>query len=215
MKCTEKLSIDKRKKEFEKSWSSYEARFAILQGSVIKANKRSYFINSIRVFSRNGKLCNLPVCKKAFLNTLGISQSRIDVAFSKFRKQSSISDKRGVDSGGKNAINSQPLLQIKQFIESLPKYCSHYCRNTTSAIFFAPNLNLIIIYNLYKEKYKNYVSFSRLKNHTKIRLSCDLYKDNKIVVTGEQLVSVEKEHKNSFRSCLHIEGSNEKRLGGC
>lgn len=221
------MSIDTRKKEFDKFWSSgsYEARCAILQGSVVEAKKkRSYSINSKRAFSRKYKLCNTPVCKKAFLITLGISQSRIDVALNKLREQASISDKRGVKSGGKNAIDSEQLLQIKQFIDSLPKYSSHYCRDSTSAIFLAPNLNLTI-YDLYKEKYENHVSFSRFrlsfykefnlrfkKPQKDTCVRCDLYKANKTVATGEQLASLEKEHKDHLDHAYKLREQMKKDL---
>ncbi|KAL4718994.1 hypothetical protein ACJJTC_012421 [Scirpophaga incertulas] len=156
LKCTEKLSVDQRKKEFEKFWSSgsYEA------------------------------------------------------TLNKFREQAPIDDKRGVKSGGRIAIDKEQLLQIKQFIESLPKYSSHYCRDNTSATFLAPNLNLSIIYDLYKEKYENHVSFFRFrlsfykdfnlrfkKPQKDTCLRCDLYKANKTIAIGEQLSSLETEHK--------------------
>ncbi|KAJ0177334.1 hypothetical protein K1T71_007343 [Dendrolimus kikuchii] len=216
LKCTEKISIDQRKKEFEKFWSSgsYEARCAILQGSVIEVKKnRSYSIHSKRAF----------ICKKAFLITLGISQSRIDVALNKFREQAPIDDKRGVKSGGRNAIDEEQLLQIKQFIESLPKYSSHYCR--ASATFLAPNLNLSIIYDLYKEKYEKYVSFSRFrlsfykdfnlrfkKPQKDTCLRCDLYKANKTIATGEQLSSLETEHKAHLDHAYKLRDQMKKDL---
>lgn len=158
LKCTEKIGIEQRKKEFDKFWNSgsYEARCALLQGSITETKtRRSYVRNSKRTFTRKYKLCDTSVCKKAFLITLGISQSRIDVALNKYREQAFITDKRGVKSGGKNAISEEQLKQIKDFIQSLPKYSSHYCKDSTSAIFLAPNLNLTIIYDLYKEKYEN------------------------------------------------------------
>ncbi|KAL4713786.1 hypothetical protein ACJJTC_012303 [Scirpophaga incertulas] len=202
LKCTEKISIEQRTNEFEKFWNSgsYEARCAILQGSVTEVNKkRSYSNNSKRTFSRKYKLCNTGVCKKAFLITLGISQSRIDVALNKHREQAAINDKRGINSGGKNAISDEQLRQIRQFIEILPKYSSHYCRDSTSAIFLAPNLNLTTIYDLYKEKTPNPVSFSRFrlsfykdfnlrfkKPQKDTCLRCDLYKANKTSATEKQ-----------------------------
>lgn len=208
MKCTDKISIDQRKREFDKFWSSgsYEARCAMLQGSITETKtKKSYVRNSKRIFTRKYKLCNTSVCKEAFLITLGISQSRIDVALNKYREQASITDKRVVKSGGKNAISDEQLQQIKHFIQSLPKYTSHYCEDSTSAIFLAPNLNLTIIYDLYKEKQENPVSFSRFKlcfyKDFNLRfkkpqkdtcLRCDLYKANKSVATGEQNIIIRK-----------------------
>ncbi|CAH2098877.1 unnamed protein product [Euphydryas editha] len=228
LKCTEKLTIDQRKKEFDKFWNSgsYEARCAILPGSITETKKkRSYAVNSKRVFTRRYKLCNTSVCKKAFLITLGISQSRIDVALNKLREQASISDKRGVKSGGRNAITDEKLQQIKKFIESLPKYSSHYCKDSTSAIFLAPNLNLTIIYDLYKEKYENPVSFSRFrlsfykdfnlrfkKPQKDTCLRCDLYKANKSVATGEQLLSLENEHKDHLNHAYKLRDQMKKDL---
>ena len=200
--CTEKLSTDVRKAEFEKFWKSgsYEARCALLQGYVKEFNKkRSYSVNSKRTFTRKYYIQNIEICKTTFLKTFGISQARIDSALKKNRNNESIYDKRGVNCGGKNSITSCQLQEMQNFIAKLPRYMSHYCRNSRSSNYLAPNLNLPTLYNTYKENSDNAVSFSRFRQcfmndfNLKFKkpqkdtcLGCDTYKANIAGASGEQ-----------------------------
>lgn len=86
-------------------------------------------------------------CVNRLLNTF-----RIDLALSKKRSQEPLNDGRGITSGGGN-VDESKLAEIKASIDSIPKYSSHYCRNETSSNFLSPNLNLQILYDLYKEKH--------------------------------------------------------------
>lgn len=55
-------------------------------------------------------------------------------------------------SGGKNAIPQHQLEEVKHFIENVPTLLF---RNNTTAIFLAPDLNLLLAYDLYKDKSEN------------------------------------------------------------
>ncbi|XP_041984293.1 uncharacterized protein LOC121736879 isoform X1 [Aricia agestis] len=165
-KCTEKLSANQRKAEFDKFWSagSYEARFALLQGYVKEnAKKRSYSTKSKRMYTRKYCIQNVDVCKKTLLNTLAVSQSRVDIALKKNRNNEPI-DKRGIR-GGQNSIKPEQVKDMRNFIEQLPRYSSHYYRESTNANYLAPNLNLTILYGKYKDKSSNPVSFSRFRQY--------------------------------------------------
>lgn len=96
------MSAENRKTKFDKFWKagSYEARCALLQGYVKEYHtKRSYTDNSRRAFTRKYSIQNIEICKKTFLNTLNISQGRIDNAIIKYRNNETINDKRGVQGG--------------------------------------------------------------------------------------------------------------------
>lgn len=219
-KCTEKLPKEVRQAEFTKFWASgsYEARCAILQGCVKEVpKKRSYSSNSKRMYTRKHNLLDIEVCKKTFLNTFGISQTRIDSALSKQRSQEKINDKRGLNSGGKNAISEEELQKIRLFIKSLPKYTSHYCRNSTTANFLSPNLNLQIIYDLYKEKCPEGVSLSRFrvcfykdfnlrfkKPQKDTCLRCDTYKAKRTGANDELLNELERQHNDHLEKAYSL-----------
>lgn len=87
-KCTEVLSVEERKAEFDKFWSAgcYEARCALIQGYVREiGKKRSYSVTSKRIYTRKYFIKNKEIYKQAFLNTFTISQAGIDNALKKKR----------------------------------------------------------------------------------------------------------------------------------
>ncbi|KAJ8937236.1 hypothetical protein NQ314_011991 [Rhamnusium bicolor] len=49
-------------------------------------------------------------------------------------------DKRGFASGGKNKISDDVLQSVLDHINKFPRYKSHYCRETTEALFLHPDL---------------------------------------------------------------------------
>lgn len=115
-KCTDKVAAEERKKEFDRFWmcGNYGARCAILQGCVTETEtKRSYTANSKRSFTRYYHVNGKSVCKKTFLNTFGISQTRIDFALKKLKNQEPVNDQRGQKSGGKNATSPEKLAELK------------------------------------------------------------------------------------------------------
>lgn len=211
-KCTEKISIEIRRAEFEKFWQagSYETRCALIQGSVKEIKKkRSYSANSKRQFSRQYYFSNVEVCKNTYLKTLGISQTRIDFALSKLKANEPINDKRGKNSGGRNAISEETLNEVTCFINSMPRYISHYTRNPTTAKFLSPNLNLQILYDLYNQKYPEGVRLSKFKkifySSFNLRfkkpqkdtcLRCDNFKVKMQAKSGNDLDLLKSQHNN-------------------
>uniref|UniRef100_A0A6P7FQ29 Uncharacterized protein LOC114331484 n=1 Tax=Diabrotica virgifera virgifera TaxID=50390 RepID=A0A6P7FQ29_DIAVI len=214
-KCTKKLSVEKRRAEFDKFWSSgcYEARCALLQGCVKEiAKKRSTSVTSKRTSTRIYNLCDVSICKKTFLNTFQISQARVDSALKKKREQLSLKDKRGQKTAGKNKISQEKKREMKEFIDKFPRYRSHYCRNDTTANFLASHLNLQTVYNLYKAKHPDGVSMSRFrkcfmedfnlkfkKPHKDTCVLCDSYKAKVASASGNVLTEIENDHKNHLQ----------------
>ena len=67
-------------------------------------------------------------------------------------------DKRGKHSG--NRTNDTKINKVKDFINTFPSYESHYSRlKNLNKKYLTPNLNLKIIYNLYKNEVSEPVSF--------------------------------------------------------
>lgn len=220
--CTQKISAEDRENEFNKFWSagSYEARCALLQSYVKESNKkRSYSLQSKRLYTRKYYMRDKEICKKTLLNTLNISQARIDNALTKYRNNERVHDKRGEISGGKNSITDEQLKEMRDFIEHLPRYMSHYCRESRSANYLAPNLTLPLLYEKYKTNRPNAVSFSRFRQcfRTDFNLKfkkpqrdtcfrCDVFKAKLASANCEEKIVLENEHKQ------HLDQANNLRL---
>ncbi|XP_063824635.1 mucin-5AC-like [Ostrinia nubilalis] len=229
-KCTDKVTAEERKKEFDRFWmcGNYGARCAILQGCVTETEtKRSYTANSKRSFTRYYRVNGKTVCKKTFLNTFGISQTRIDFALKKFKNQEPVNDQRGQKSGGKNATSPEKLAEIKAFINSFPRYVSHYSRNSTTAKYLAPNLNIAKLYDLYKEKHPSGVSLSKFskvfhedfnlcfkKNQKDTCYRCDRYKALKSsqASTSTEASTAEQEHKEHLDRAYNLRNQMKQDL---
>lgn len=101
------------------------------------------------------------VCKSFFKAVLQISAGRIENCMKKKQtKPSSCAiDFRGKHANHKKS-SAKAILTAVQFISSLPKYESHYTRNssTTSKHYLASNLNMKILYNEYKQQCDNPIS---------------------------------------------------------
>lgn len=93
------------------------------------------------------------VCKSFFKKVLQISEGRIEKCVKKKQKKLSsyATDLRGKHSKHKKTPADAILHAIK-FINSFPKYESHYARNTIQTKYLAPNLNFKILYDEYKKQ---------------------------------------------------------------
>lgn len=112
--------------------------------------------NSIRSFSFTYNFFieekKIRVCKVFYLNTLCISQQRINYFYNQKCTQtgSTLPDQRGkVPSRVTEDVEKQ---FIKDHILSFPTVPSHYCRKDTTKEFLAPHLNITKMYELYVEK---------------------------------------------------------------
>lgn len=93
------------------------------------------------------------VCKVFFRKVLQISDGRIEKCIKKKQMKSSActTDLRGKHSKHKKTP-AEAILHAIKFINSLPKYESHYTRNTTQKKYLAPNLSFKILYDEYKKQ---------------------------------------------------------------
>lgn len=92
------------------------------------------------------------VCKSFFKNVLQISDCRVEKCV---KKKQQLSSTCATDLRGKHCRHKKTpaaaILHIVKFINSLPKYESHYMRESTkNNKYLAPNLNLKILYDEYK-----------------------------------------------------------------
>jgi len=130
--------------------------------------KRSYTKNQDtprRKFTReyylpveNGK--DEKVCKNFFKKLFLLSDGRI----SRFIKSKMVSNTPPRDKRGKhtpfNKTDNLKIAEIKEFINKFPSYESHYSRiKNLNRKYLSPNLNLKMMYNLYKNDSSSPVSF--------------------------------------------------------
>ncbi|XP_072043437.1 uncharacterized protein [Amphiura filiformis] len=109
-----------------------------------KKNSFKYFFPSK---NGNGKIS---VCRVTFLNTLGISDKFVIVAWAKVTSTGTLEgENRG---GNRNDPKSQKLREeIENHIDRFPKVESHYCRKFDHHQYLSPDLNVSKMYALYRE----------------------------------------------------------------
>lgn len=148
---------------------SYDLQSAFLFGLIkVIDKKRSYTKNqdtSRRKFTReyylpveNGK--DEKVCKDFFKKLFLLSDGRI----SRLIKSKMVSNTPPRDKRGKhtpfNKTDNLKIAEIKEFINKFPSYESHYSRiKNLNRKYLSPNLNLKMMYNLYKNDSSSPVSF--------------------------------------------------------
>lgn len=173
-KCSELISREKRQEEFYKyvSLGSYEAQLLFITSSVKEKNKaRTYTVNESKTgqrrpknYSRTYTICGTEVCKALYLNNFQITSKKIDVSLKKYRSGNTIKDKRGLAQGGWNKTPQEEIDFIKNIIESLPKYESHYRReqNATAILYLKSDMTIQKIYDLYLDKFKTVYGESKI-----------------------------------------------------
>lgn len=164
--CPQKISEAARKNLFKKFWEigSFSGQNIYMCGLVTQISPQ---MRRPRDFSRSQKSTtnyyrlqfeknSVKVCKKYFLNTFQISDGRLGRALKKL----SMGQQPGMDKRGHHIPNHKtPDDQMKivcDHILSFPSYQSHYTRTQNpNRKFLASNLNIRLMYNLYREHCQN------------------------------------------------------------
>lgn len=191
-RCHLLVSTETRKKEFDKfvTLGSYEAQLLFILSNVQESEKaRSYTltksqsgIKKPRQYSRNYYICGNVVCKQMFLKNFQISSKKVDVCLAKKRIDETYNDKRGQKQGGWNKTSEEEIDFIRNVINSLPKYESHYRRERNNgAQYLKLGMTIQKIYEIYLTEFKKvygsekkYLSFATLKRvfYTNFNLRC-------------------------------------------
>lgn len=224
-KCTETVGLTLRRRLFKQFWSmgTFSGRCAIITGCVSQMAKKS-MCESRRAVTNKYTIYGQQVCKKAFLKTLKIDASRVNLAL---RKQccDEYTDERGMSSGGQNAMSFAQRTAVIDHIESFPKYVSHYCRKVTNAKFLSSDLSLTKMYELYKTSHEEAISFSSYQrifyNNFNLRFKapkkdtcqrCDRFVVQKSAATGEKLLKLQRDHNNHLEKADFLEKQMNKDL---
>ena len=148
-KCKE-FNAEQRTEVFQQFWKSanWQSQTNFISSSVKVFNpKRRSVENSRKKLSRSYFLHDLQVCKLVYLNTLGISNTRVDYALKKCKLGISSPDKRGMHPSNRTSLDQ--ISNIREFLDKVAKYKSHY--STSQKQYFSPDLNKRKLYQKYKE----------------------------------------------------------------
>ena len=148
LNCGNSLSSTEIEKFLEKFkiCVNYESKSAFIIANV---SETSALVGKKRKYSRNYHVGIHRVCLKRFCHILGISHGTVQRALQK-ASSGSLKDLRG---GGHNNLPEEKSAEIKKHIDSFPRYLSHYKRETTSAEYLDPELNLALMYQLFKDNW--------------------------------------------------------------
>lgn len=191
--CHLLVPTETRKQEFDRfvTLGSYEAQLLFILNNVKESEKaRSYNIltktktgkSKPRQYRRNYYIAGNVVCKQMFLKNFQISSKRVDTCLTKKRTDETFNDKRGLKQGGWNKTPEEDIDFVKNIINSLPKYESHYRRERNNGTqYLKLGMTIQKIYDIYlaelKQVYgseKKCVSFATLKHifYTNFNLRC-------------------------------------------
>jgi len=145
-----RLTEDERREVFKRYWemNNWQAQCNFITSSVTVKNcdKTRIGQNSRKQNSRIFRIANKRVCKVVFLNTLRISNKKLDYCLRKKSRQLMCSpDKRGKVTPNKTPESTLKL--IDEYLDSIPKYKSHY--SLSDKKYFDENLTFPVIYNMY------------------------------------------------------------------
>lgn len=165
--CSSKISCEERKHIFKSFWKmgNFKSQNAFICGLIQQSNpksRRPRDASRMAKCSTNSFFLNIgdksiKVCKTYFLKTLQVSDGRMTRALKKIKTgQVPGSDDRGLETPS-NVTPTQTFEKLKEHISSFPAYQSHYTRerHSENTKFLNQSLNIRLMYNLYKEKYKD------------------------------------------------------------
>jgi len=155
-KCSSKISEENRQTLFSTYWNlaDYEKQRSFLcqhikqtdtKGGKRKLKANSFYFTADEISHR--------VCKRFFLKTLDVGKKTVEVALrNKCHGTFVGNDKRGT----KASVNKTPprfVDMIHEHIRSFPIMESHYSRAKTRKQYLSADLNIKLMYSLFKVKY--------------------------------------------------------------
>lgn len=174
MKCKNKFNYAIRKELFDSFWamSSRDRRADYLSGLVTSQSKATQRLRHEGQSIRNRTLTNVyhlkisgqlqVICKNCFQKTFDVTDG-----FIKYMLTSRTINTAGIaqtDQRGAHPPSSKTSeerrSEVFAHINSFPRYKSHYSRRHTDKEYLAANLNIRLMYSLYKESHSDPVSYA-------------------------------------------------------
>lgn len=161
--CSSKIDVMRQKEIFDSyyqnmKWSQKTLFIrASIKRSAVKTKKVQQFpLRQLkaREFTHvytfiDGNGAEQVVCRDFFMKCIQITSNRIFNALKSFKSNTGALDKRGSTSSANKT--SEILLQgVREFIDRIPKYESHYCRSQSQRKYLHHSLNLATLYREYK-----------------------------------------------------------------
>lgn len=236
-KCHEKIKHDRQKELFSKFYdlANFDLQSAYLYSLIhVVVKERSYVKvrdttseqaaenvkSKPKEFSR---LYHLPeadgkyirVCKSFFKRVLKVSDGRL----TRVLKNKPLGDPAPIDKRGRhipsNKTPEAKVNQVKNFINTFPKYDSHYTRHKSETRqYLPPHLNLSIMYSEYKSKVLQPVSkymFEKIFNenfnlsfHAPITDSCKRCDNFKVKIDACDTNDLSKKNNLTVAKELHL-----------
>jgi hypothetical protein len=153
-KCFQKVTQECREAVFNQYWSlgSWE-----LQTSFLLSSVQQTLVKRRKKTASNSRKCSYifvfgeqQVCRKCFRESLDISDGRLHRALErKHELVPSARDRRGKH-GSHKRLTDEQLLSVRNHIDKLPKYSSHYSRmKNPDRMYLNPGLTMSDLYKLY------------------------------------------------------------------
>lgn len=161
--CAKKINVQRQQELFEAYYKemNWSQKTLFIRGNVkrqpvktkkssqypIKALKNRNFIHRYSLIDHEG--IEQIVCRDFFLTCLDVTSNRVQNALKSFCENPSAKDKRGNGPSG-NKTKENELNDVRSFINSIPKYESHYGRSKSQRKYLLHNLNMKKLYDEYK-----------------------------------------------------------------
>lgn len=210
MKCQTKLTEENRQIIFTRFWEigNHTRQWDFIARFVKTENKKQVTVKnreSRRNFSRQYNFFindeNVQICKKMFLNTLGISEQWITTALSKVNGGGTLTgDLRGLHTSRPNKLNPEINESVIMHIKSFPLVRSHYVRERTDKEYLEAGLTISKMYRMYIQnmEQENKLSVATLRQ----------YRD---IFNTKFNISFHKPKKDQCETCASFEMVDEKQ----
>lgn len=166
--CSDKIGIDRQKEIFDTYYQKmcWTQKTLFIRGSVKRAPVKTKKSDAYPIIPTKSKKFNQTyslldengvehvVCRDFFLTCLQVTPSRVFNALKTLDKNPSANEKRGKNAPA-NKTSDEKKNGVRQFIDSIPKYESHYCRSSSSKKYLHHALNLKKLYAEYKSTYSD------------------------------------------------------------
>lgn len=161
--CSSKIDVVRQKEIFDSyyqdmKWSQKTLfiRASVKRGPVktkkvqrfpLRPLKEREFTNVYTLIDGNG--AEQVVCRDFFMKCIQVTSNRIFNALKSFKSNTGALDKRGKKSSA-NKTSDVLLQTVREFIDRIPKYESHYCRSASQRKYLHHSLNLATLYKEYR-----------------------------------------------------------------
>lgn len=216
--CTEFISVEEREIIHKSFWKLDSKRKYAFYSTYVKPTqikrRRSSTINNILECKKKNsynyyfKINNrtLHVCKKYFLNTLGITDRTIYYYFDKIAVCEKPKKKVG-----RKGISEEKLKEVMDHIKSFPTVESHYCRSTSTCKYLESTLNVPKMYSLYKIQAKEPVTLCQYRQIFNFRFNLSFHVPKKDLCDKCSLFKAKNGKHTEAEKDIFDKHLNEKR----